>query len=155
MAKVKHYLGSLYATFPGNGERSVLAERVPITAENMSAARVELYATHWDPRMQSVEVHATAELWRVPFNPYQQLVVDEYDGGSLSHVTSKKEAKSQGDSLFTFLIAELATEEDCDSLEEAMRRVEQAIDQLMDISMSMQARLTELHRQPQSAVSAH
>ncbi len=68
-------------------------------------------------------------------NAWQRAIARSYDGGDYSHLADQGEVSRDdlagcGDTLFEFLMIELADSEDCDSQEEAVRRVTQARDQL-------------------------
>lgn len=60
-------------------------------------------------------------------NVFQRVCADTYGGGDFAHVGHVHEAKEVGDTLFAFLMIELASSEDCDSAEEAVRRLDRAI----------------------------
>lgn len=60
-------------------------------------------------------------------NPFQRACTTVYAGGDFAHVETIEQAQTMGDTLFTFLMIELATSEDCDSRDEAIRRLEAAI----------------------------
>jgi hypothetical protein len=59
-------------------------------------------------------------------NSFQQLCALSYGGGDFAHVESVAEARETGDTLFAFLMIELAGSEGCDTHEEAVRRLEMA-----------------------------
>ncbi len=68
-------------------------------------------------------------------NDWQKTVARAYGGGDYAHFAdageiTNSERDSCGDTLFAFLMIELSDREDCDSLEEAIRRVRSARDQL-------------------------
>ena len=68
-------------------------------------------------------------------NAWQRAIARTYDAGDYGHLTeqdevSREELAACGDTLFEFLIVELGDQEDCDSLEEAIRRVGRAREQL-------------------------
>lgn len=93
-----------------------------------------------DPdRLSEIASTLLAELAAEPvrgpdtLNAAQRVVADTYGGGDYAHITAPDEAEDVGDTLFTFLIRELADSEDCDDLDEALRRVEVARDQLGEI----------------------
>jgi hypothetical protein len=59
--------------------------------------------------------------------PWQRIVADNYGGGDFAHIQNIKDVKAlKGDTLFLFLMVELDPKEDCDSLQEALRRVHTA-----------------------------
>lgn len=70
----------------------------------------------------------------------QIIVAKEYGGGDYGHLAdmSWERAKNQlsdcGDTLFEFLMKELAASEGCDSLEEAARRIEVAADEIGEMA---------------------
>jgi hypothetical protein len=68
-------------------------------------------------------------------NDWQKGVVRIYGGGDYAHFAdegaiSYEQLDQCGDTLFEFLMIELSDAEDCDSLEEAVRRLESARRQL-------------------------
>jgi hypothetical protein len=69
------------------------------------------------------------------FNAWQRAVARTYDGGDYAYLAEQAEVSREnlvdcGDTLFTFLMIELADQDDCASQEEAVRRVARARDQL-------------------------
>ena len=60
-------------------------------------------------------------------SPTQQYVVDHYEGGEFVYVTSVAQAKTVGDGLFAFCVAEAGGAADA---EEFTNMLERAIDQL-------------------------
>jgi hypothetical protein len=73
------------------------------------------------------------------FNKAQQIVQQTYGGGDYAHLTTLDECRDAGDTLFTFLMIELADSEDCSTLEEAARRVDSATDQLGEVFTALQS----------------
>lgn len=70
-------------------------------------------------------------------NTWQMAIVRTYGDGDYAYLADRGNISSSdledcGDTLFRFLIVELANSEDCESLEEAIRRVGRARDQLDD-----------------------
>ena len=63
-------------------------------------------------------------------NSFQQLCAQSYGGGDFAHVESIAEARETTDTLFAFLMIELAESEGCDTREEAIRRLDMAISDL-------------------------
>ncbi|MFC1336168.1 MAG: hypothetical protein G8D89_16320 [gamma proteobacterium symbiont of Clathrolucina costata] len=59
-------------------------------------------------------------------NQFQKVVKTSYGEGDFSYIESVDETVGCGDSLFHFLMVELSTSEGCDSLDEAIRRLERA-----------------------------
>jgi len=59
-------------------------------------------------------------------NSFQQLCAQSYGGGDFVHVESVAEAR-ETDTLFAFLMIELAEREGCDTRENAIRRLDMAI----------------------------
>ena len=64
---------------------------------------------------------------------FQRIVADSYEDGEFSHVNSLTGASEMGDGLFRFLLAEISESEDCDSQEEAMRRLHNARRQIEEV----------------------
>lgn len=71
------------------------------------------------------------------FNPYQRLVADTYGGGDYAHLTTLDECCNVGDTLFTFLMIELAYKEGCTGWDEATSRLGNAIEQLQKSKSSL------------------
>jgi hypothetical protein len=69
----------------------------------------------------------------VDLSPWQRLVAETYGDGDYAHVATLAECRDVGDTLFTFLMIELDPKEDCGDWIEAVRRVEQAQDQLEEL----------------------
>jgi hypothetical protein len=68
-------------------------------------------------------------------NAWQRAIARTYGGGDYAHFTEQLEVSHEdladcGDTLFEFLVIELSDQEDCEDLEEAIRRMGQARDQL-------------------------
>lgn len=59
-------------------------------------------------------------------NKWQLGCRDAYAGGDFNYVTTIDECREVGDTLFLFLMLELADKEGCDSFEEACQRLENA-----------------------------
>lgn len=60
-------------------------------------------------------------------NPFQRACADVYGGGDFAHVQDVEQVRDAGDTLFTFLMIELASTEGCDSADEAVRRLDMAV----------------------------
>lgn len=73
-------------------------------------------------------------------NAAQKILVRVYGGGDFAYVTTKREARRVGDTLFTFLFIELSDDEDCLTLEEASCRLVTACD---DIDVVLDAIIRE------------
>jgi hypothetical protein len=68
-------------------------------------------------------------------NSWQKAVARSYDGGDYAYLaeqdeTAREDLAACGDTLFEFLMVELGDQEDCDSQQEAIRRLERAREQL-------------------------
>ena len=71
----------------------------------------------------------------ITLNAWQKKIAYSYGGGDYADLAEKGEMSAEdldgcGDTLFRFLMVELADGEDCDTLEEAIRRCESARQQL-------------------------
>lgn len=66
-------------------------------------------------------------------NSFQQLCAQSYSGGDFAHIESIADARETGDTLFAFLIIELAESEGCDTHEEAIRRLKMAISDIQHV----------------------
>ena len=67
---------------------------------------------------------------KTPLSPLQQHVVEHYEGGEFAYVTSIAQAKTVGDGLFVFCVAEAGDAQDADEFAHMLRR---AIDQLRSL----------------------
>lgn len=69
---------------------------------------------------------ATAALMSKP-NQFQAIACRAYGGGDYAHIADsdawRSDIKKCGDTLFQFIMIELGTAEDCDSLKTAMQRM--------------------------------
>jgi hypothetical protein len=77
-------------------------------------------------------------------NDWQKTVARIYGGGDYAHFADAGEITDSeldlcGDTLFEFLMIELSDTEDCESLEEAIRRVRSARDQLDETFGALEA----------------
>lgn len=70
---------------------------------------------------------------KAPFNQFQLAVISSYENGEFEYLTlpaspgkSRDCLYNLGDTLLQFLLIELSDKEDCDTAEEAARRVEKA-----------------------------
>ncbi len=59
-------------------------------------------------------------------NAFQRICAGAYANGDFAGVMDIEAARAQGDTLFTFLMIELSSNEGCDSRTEAIRRLEMA-----------------------------
>lgn len=66
-------------------------------------------------------------------NQFQKVLMSTYAQGEFAHITTRKELDECGDTLFIFLMLELATKEDCDSTEEAIKRLTCAVNDINDV----------------------
>jgi len=66
-------------------------------------------------------------------NPFQLRCAAAYAGGEFAYVESLEQVRSISDTLFTFLMVELSTHEDCTDQTEAIRRVEMAQANLQEV----------------------
>ena len=72
------------------------------------------------------------------FNTFQQIAANTYDGGE-HFCKSPDSINTCGDSLLAFVMNELSTSEDCDSIGEAISRIKVAIRQLEEVSLALEA----------------
>lgn len=71
-------------------------------------------------------------------NQFQRACADSYGDGDFAHVEDVDEAREAGDTLFTFLMIELATSEGCDGVEEASRRLDMAVSDIKGVAEAVQ-----------------
>lgn len=63
----------------------------------------------------------------MPLNEQQRIAADVYGSGDYAYITSLKQAETgDRDGLFKFVMRELSDEENCDTLDEAIQRMERA-----------------------------
>ena len=72
------------------------------------------------------------------FNPFQRTCADAYCEGEFAHVEEIEQVRAVSDTLFTFLMIELGTPEDCDTREEALRRMTVAIGNIQDVGAAIE-----------------
>lgn len=72
------------------------------------------------------------------FNEFQKQIIAAYNGGD-HLVETPADVDDCGDGLLKFLLAELSTSEDCDSLETAHKRVETSIRQLQEVLSALES----------------
>lgn len=65
-----------------------------------------------------------------PVSPWQREFADAYADEDVSWIETLADAPDYGDTIFTAVMVELDAKEDCDSGEEAVRRLDMLIDQL-------------------------
>ena len=71
-------------------------------------------------------------------NPFQRACADVYGGGDFAHIQDVEEAREAGDTLFAFLMIELASSEGCDSADEAVRRLDMAVADIQGVAEAVQ-----------------
>ncbi len=69
----------------------------------------------------------------MPFNKNQIIAAQTYAGGDFAHCENFAEVEQVGDTLFRFIMIELADSEGCDSLDEGVRRMRVAVDDLQEV----------------------
>ncbi len=67
------------------------------------------------------------------FNPFQHACANAYSEGDFAHVEDIEQVRAMRDTLFTFLMIELSPAEDCDTREDALRRLAMAIGNMQDV----------------------
>jgi hypothetical protein len=72
------------------------------------------------------------------FNPFQRACANAYCDGDFVYVADIEQVRAVHDTLFTFLMIELGTNEDCDTREEALRRLEMAIGNIQDVAAAIE-----------------
>jgi len=65
-----------------------------------------------------------------PINRFQRAALEVYAGGDFNHIQAYEFSEDHGDSLLTFVLAELSENEDCDSLDTAINRIEMGVEDL-------------------------
>ncbi|PJG47228.1 hypothetical protein CAF53_02460 [Sphingobium sp. LB126] len=82
--------------------------------------------THIGPARAAWAAHFIDKEY-IMLNPFQRACAAVFSGGDFSHVETIQQARDMHDTLFTFLMIELSTSEDCNSRDEAIRRLEAAV----------------------------
>ena len=72
------------------------------------------------------------------FNPFQHACANAYSEGDFAHVQDIEQVRAMHDTLFTFLMIELSPAEDCDTREEALRRMTVAIGNIQDVGAAIE-----------------
>lgn len=75
----------------------------------------------------------------IPLNPFQRVLARVYGDGAFAHVASLEEARGVGDGLFTFLMVELSDREDCQTPDDATRRLVDAIEDIRKVLHILEA----------------
>lgn len=70
----------------------------------------------------------------------QKIVAENYCGGEFSYADEVKDplGRDYGDGLFRFLLVELSHAEDCDSKEEALKRLSNIINQIEEVKAAFE-----------------
>ena len=68
------------------------------------------------------------------FNEFQEVAKKAYAGGEFAYVTTMEEAEGVGDTLFLFIMREIATGEGCENLHEAVGRLNIAISDIEKVA---------------------
>lgn len=78
-------------------------------------------------------------------NAAQAICLNAYNEGEFSHLLDAKTEeeftigyKECGDGLLSFLMVELSSKEDCESIDVAVRRVSSALTQLQDVANALE-----------------
>lgn len=73
-------------------------------------------------------------------NQFQRICAAVYAEGDFAHVQDLDGVRETGDALFTFLMVELGSGEDCDTQEEALRRLKMAIGDIEHVHDAIEQR---------------
>lgn len=80
---------------------------------------------------------------KAAMNPWQAAVAKQYADGDFAHFATDPHWRANlegcGDTLFSFLMIELSSQEDCDGPDEAVSRLERARDDIDDAIASVTA----------------
>jgi len=96
---------------------------IRITKDRVLSAGVEDILRKMRKMRKGVDITARQS---EPLNQYQKVFKERYGEGIYSYIQSADEAENGCDTLFLFLMRELSTSEGCDSLNEAVRRLNAA-----------------------------
>lgn len=67
-------------------------------------------------------------------NKIQKIVMNTYSGGEFAGYSTADEAiDTSGDSLFSFLLTEVSDDEDCETVETAIKRLQTSIDYIQEV----------------------
>lgn len=64
------------------------------------------------------------------FNAYQRTALNAYQDGEARHINNLEDAEAYGDTLLLFILLDLSTAEDCETIADARSRMESAINDL-------------------------
>ena len=73
-----------------------------------------------------------------PINTYQRIALGVYAGGDFNHLKTYSHSDEHGDSLLTFVLAELSDNEDCESLDMAIQRILRGVEDLTIVLLALQ-----------------
>lgn len=71
-------------------------------------------------------------------NAIQRAVAAAYGGGDFAYVETLEECRRADDGLFTFIMIELSEKEDCTDIDEALRRMEIAQEELESVTFALE-----------------
>ena len=73
------------------------------------------------------------------FNEFQRAALDTHEGPNTSVIETPADLDCCGDPLLRFLVDDMATSECCDSWDEALRRVDEAMSRVSEIRAAIEA----------------
>lgn len=71
-------------------------------------------------------------------NKQQKIAVESYALGDFSHVDSLHDAEGVGDTLFLFIMRELSDDEDCESMDAAVKRMKNAMSEIQRLITALE-----------------
>jgi hypothetical protein len=77
-----------------------------------------------------------------PINAFQRAALKVYADGQYEDIQVYRYDEEHGDSLLTFVLAELSDNEECEDLETAISRIRQGIEDLNQVLQALQEETT-------------
>jgi len=72
------------------------------------------------------------------FSIHQKAALNTHDGGEFAHCTTHAELNDCGDPLIAFIVRELDPDEDCNNLDDALRRMQSITAKAQGISEALE-----------------
>lgn len=73
-----------------------------------------------------------------PINEFQRAALEAYADGDFNHIETYKYGEDHGDSMLSFVLAELSNNEGCDGWDTAINRIELGLEDLKGVLLALQ-----------------
>lgn len=113
---------TVIATTGDKGKEFELGATIISTDSRQKAGPIAIEEL-WDPRLDAADCTPRVEVRISPFDRFQRFVLDNYEDGEASFVTTRKDLRQHGDGLVEFLTIELSEAAGCMDANEAVRRL--------------------------------